>query len=80
MSEPILLTLSAMSPIAVLADSAAFATSPPHELTSDAAKLVAWVMYWFALMPHVLYASAAYPCSLPDAEPKSVSTPPTSCS
>ena len=69
-----------MSPIAVLADSAAFATSTQHELTSDAAKLVAWVMYWFALMPHVLYASAAYPCSLPDAEPKSVSTPPTSCS
>ena len=54
MSEPILLTLSAMSPIAVLADSAAFATSPPHELTSDAANEVACSMYWLADMPHVL--------------------------
>ena len=59
MSEPILLTLSAMSPMAVLADSAALATSPPQELTSDAAKLVACSMYWLALMPHVLKASSA---------------------
>ena len=47
---------------------------------SDAEKLVACSMYWFALMPLVRYASAAYACSLPDALPKSLSTPPTSCS
>ncbi len=80
MLEPILFTLSDMSPIAMLAYSAARAVSPPQELTRDAAKLVACSMYWFADMPAVLYASAAYCCNVPDALPNSVSTPPTSCS
>ena len=80
MFDPILLTLSDMSPIAMLAYSAALAVSPPQELTSEAAKLVACVMYWLADRPQLLYASAAYCCSVPDALPNSVSTPSTSCS
>ena len=59
MSEPILLTLSDMSTMAMFAYSAALAVSPPTDWTREAAKLVACVMYWFALMPAVRYASSA---------------------
>ena len=54
MDDPILLTLSLMSVMAVFAASAAFAVSPPRPCMSLAEKLVACSMYSFADSPAVL--------------------------
>ena len=59
MLVPILLALSDMSVIAMFAYSTAASVSPPRLWSSDALNDVACSMYWFALMPAVLYAPAA---------------------
>ena len=66
--------------MAVFARSAAALVSPPRDVMSAALNDVACCMYWFALMPLVWYACAAYCWRRPDALPYSLSTPPTSCS
>ena len=47
---------------------------------SAAENEVACSMYWFALIPAVWYAFAAYSWSFGEASWNSLSTPPTSCS
>ena len=80
MSVPILLALSDISVIAWSAFAAAAAVSPPSDCSRDAEKLVTVSMYSLALSPAVLNALFAYSCTCAEFSPKSVSTPPTSCS
>ena len=80
MSVPILLALSDMSVIAMSALSAAASVSLPRDCSSAAENDVTVSMYALADSPAVLYALAAYCCTLSDADLNSVSTPPTSCS
>ena len=78
-SEPILFALSDISVIAVFANSAAFAVSPPKEEIKLAENDVTFSMYSLADTPAVLKASLAYCLTVPAESLKSVSIPPIDC-